>query len=448
MRHRRGPVRPLARDAGGDRALAPSPAPAPRRRPTSDPGPVAACGGRSGAARSRAGRGPTLDARIARLARRLARLLPRRAARSTSCSAARRYAGRRPGSATPSTAGASVRRARRHRPRPAAGAGPVPRRAAAGRRLLRMSDRATVPERRARPERDRRRRPAAPARPTVTRSAGCVGWRGSSGWPTRVERTDRALRRVGVLPVLAAGHRGRRRPAGPRVTCRPGRRRARGTCPPSTSTRASGTTPTTSCSPSRAATARSTKRECGTEPGEGVDRSPSRGRAPGPAATRADVREDIATLREDVEDLVEPVEEITQFDECMYTVGLQQRRGYLFRDRDGGAGQPAALSFDLRGSRLPALNVMAFPGEEPPQIECNEDAGGDEDRRASRVGRIRRRLGATPCPLVDRGLLVLSASARKAPSCTFRPRRRRPRRPHPGRRRWRTRATAPCPPST
>ncbi len=32
----------------------------------------------------------------------------------------------------------------------------------------------------------------------------------------------------------------------------------------------------------------------------------------------------------------------------------------------------------MSGPRLPQLSVMAFPGEEPPQIECNEDAGGIE----------------------------------------------------------------------
>ncbi len=37
------------------------------------------------------------------------------------------------------------------------------------------------------------------------------------------------------------------------------------------------------------------------------------------------------------------------------------------------------LAFDLDGPRVPRLNLLAFPGEEPPQIECNEDAGGDED---------------------------------------------------------------------
>jgi hypothetical protein len=38
----------------------------------------------------------------------------------------------------------------------------------------------------------------------------------------------------------------------------------------------------------------------------------------------------------------------------------------------------AALSFDLAGPGLPQLNLLAFPGEEPPQIECNEDAGGED----------------------------------------------------------------------
>ena len=78
-------------------------------------------------------------------------------------------------------------------------------------------------------------------------------------------------------------------------------------------------------------------------------------------------------LREDVEDLVEPVAEITRFDECMYTVGLQQRRGYLFRDRRGASPPRRAV---VRPARPAAArdSVMATSGEEPPQIECNEDA--------------------------------------------------------------------------
>jgi hypothetical protein len=108
-------------------------------------------------------------------------------------------------------------------------------------------------------------------------------------------------------------------------------------------------------------------RTCESEPGESVDRVSSR-----VASRDADGR--LASLREDVEDLVEPVGEITRFDECMYTVGLQQRPGYLYGDRRGHRSRRPALSFDLRGRRLPAISVMATSGEEPPQIECNEDA--------------------------------------------------------------------------
>lgn len=112
------------------------------------------------------------------------------------------------------------------------------------------------------------------------------------------------------------------------------------------------------------------RRGCGPDPGEGVDRVAGGGE---------DVRSRLAALREDVEDLIEPVVEITRFDECMYTVGLHQRPGYLFRDRTGHRTRRAALSFDLRGPRLPAISVMATSGEEPPQIECNEDAALPDD---------------------------------------------------------------------
>jgi hypothetical protein len=115
------------------------------------------------------------------------------------------------------------------------------------------------------------------------------------------------------------------------------------------------------------------ERHCDTEPGEAVDRTTALSR-PRTASDR------LRALREDVEDLVEPVGEITRFDECMYTVGLQQRASYLFRTRHGHRVRRPALSFDLRGRHLPAMSVMATSGEEPPQIECNEDAGsGEED---------------------------------------------------------------------
>lgn len=109
------------------------------------------------------------------------------------------------------------------------------------------------------------------------------------------------------------------------------------------------------------------KRECGSDPGEGADRPRPPGR---------ELRQDIASLREDVEDLHDPVDEIVRFDECLYTVGLASTPGYLYRTRTGEERRRPALSFDLTGPRLPQMSVLAFPGEEPPQIECNEDAGG------------------------------------------------------------------------
>lgn len=104
--------------------------------------------------------------------------------------------------------------------------------------------------------------------------------------------------------------------------------------------------------------------ECGTDPGEDADR-PGR-----------ELRQDIASLREDVEDLAEPVDEIARFDECLFTVGVTSAPGYVYRTRGGQERRRSALSFDMSGPQLPAMSLMAFPGEEPPQIECNEDAGG------------------------------------------------------------------------
>ena len=116
-------------------------------------------------------------------------------------------------------------------------------------------------------------------------------------------------------------------------------------------------------------------RECQTEPGESPDFAPGAR----PTATPddiADLKEAIADLREDIEDLAEPVDDITRFDQCLYTVGIRSRAGYAFQGRAGAVRTRDALSFDLRGRHLPEVGVMAFPGEEPPQIECNEDAGG------------------------------------------------------------------------
>lgn len=133
-------------------------------------------------------------------------------------------------------------------------------------------------------------------------------------------------------------------------------------------------------------------RECGHEPGEGIDRLGGHPRSPdrfgrpvrgGAFQDRLDdLRRDVDGAAEDVEDQLEPVQEFVHFDECMFTIGVQDRgsdrHGYRFRARDGTRSYRSALSFDLRGLGLPEIDVMAFSGEEPPQIECNEDAGGQD----------------------------------------------------------------------
>jgi hypothetical protein len=118
--------------------------------------------------------------------------------------------------------------------------------------------------------------------------------------------------------------------------------------------------------------------ECDTEPGEeGFRLPPQSGPATAAlAGSSSAFGQRLRRLEEDVEDLGEPVEEITQFDECMYTVGVRERRGYVYESRRG-LRRRRALSFDMRGHRPAQLDLMAFPGEEPPQIECNEDAGGE-----------------------------------------------------------------------
>ena len=50
--------------------------------------------------------------------------------------------------------------------------------------------------------------------------------------------------------------------------------------------------------------------------------------------------------------------------------------GYVYGER--GLQRRQALAMDMRGFDPPRYDFMAFPGEEPPQIECNEDAGGQD----------------------------------------------------------------------
>lgn len=125
--------------------------------------------------------------------------------------------------------------------------------------------------------------------------------------------------------------------------------------------------------------------ECETEPGESPDRviphHPRRtttGRGVVSPDDLKEIREAVEEAQEDLEDLVEPVDDITRFDQCLYTVGVQNRGGYVYQGPGGRLSRRATLSFDLRGQHRPQYDLMAFPGEEPPQIECNEDAGGQD----------------------------------------------------------------------
>jgi hypothetical protein len=91
-----------------------------------------------------------------------------------------------------------------------------------------------------------------------------------------------------------------------------------------------------------------------------------------------DLQQEVESLSEDIEDLGEPVEEFELFDQCAYTIGVTQYgtwggdSGFLFGD---GSKRRPALAIDMRGFGTPQYDFLAFPGEEPPSIECNEDAG-------------------------------------------------------------------------
>ena len=103
---------------------------------------------------------------------------------------------------------------------------------------------------------------------------------------------------------------------------------------------------------------------------------------PALASTRdrvAELEQELDSLTEEVEDLQEPVAEFDLFDQCMYVIGVTEYGGaggsfgYLF----GGESRPRrrALAIDISGFGRPRYQFLAFPSEEPPSIECNEDAG-------------------------------------------------------------------------
>jgi hypothetical protein len=91
------------------------------------------------------------------------------------------------------------------------------------------------------------------------------------------------------------------------------------------------------------------------------------------------LQEEVDSLTEDIDDLREPVEEFDLFDQCAFTIGVTQfgswngDAGFLFGP--GGLARRPALAMDMRGFGRPQYRFLAFPAEEPPSIECNEDAG-------------------------------------------------------------------------
>jgi hypothetical protein len=92
-----------------------------------------------------------------------------------------------------------------------------------------------------------------------------------------------------------------------------------------------------------------------------------------------ELQQELDSLTEDVDDLQEPVGEFDLFDQCMYTIGVTEYGradgafGFLFGR--GGAARRPGLALDIRGFGTPQYQFLAFPAEEPPSIECNEDAG-------------------------------------------------------------------------
>ena len=68
--------------------------------------------------------------------------------------------------------------------------------------------------------------------------------------------------------------------------------------------------------------------------------------------------------------------EFELFEECMYLIGVTEygARGDGPGYRYGRGRARPALAFDLRGFGRPAYQFLGFPAEEPPSIECNEDA--------------------------------------------------------------------------
>lgn len=99
----------------------------------------------------------------------------------------------------------------------------------------------------------------------------------------------------------------------------------------------------------------------------------------------SDLSQQMAPLEEDIDDLEEPIDEFEQFDQRMFLLrvgsfGASSADGRVPFSARGRRTYRPLLALDLRGFGAAQFSFLAFPGEEPPQIECNEDAGsGDDD---------------------------------------------------------------------
>ena len=75
------------------------------------------------------------------------------------------------------------------------------------------------------------------------------------------------------------------------------------------------------------------------------------------------------------------MEEFELFEECMYLIGVSEYGAPPAAPATctGARGRGARASrFDMRGFGRAGYQFLAFPAEEPPSIECNEDAGEED----------------------------------------------------------------------
>jgi hypothetical protein len=114
-------------------------------------------------------------------------------------------------------------------------------------------------------------------------------------------------------------------------------------------------------------------------PGAALPRSP---RDTPPVTDRVtDIEQELSSLEEEIDDLSEPVGEFELFDQCMHLVGVTEygsptgASGYEYEGNPSlGVTFLPAFEMDMRGFGEPQYQFLAYPGEEPPSIECNEDA--------------------------------------------------------------------------